>query len=456
MKKTFFSIFVILLSICLFGCGLAEPKAEAEAEQPQNDDVEEELEYTIENYGGISIAYRVVDEDREIDSDILDKCVDVFRNRLDVLGYTQAVILKSGKDTVYVQIPGVYDPEEIPTTLGSMGKLEFVDCDGKVLLDKTMVKNASENYGPVGDGIYDEHHIVIEFTSEGREAFARATAEVAKKPDGENYISITFDGSIISQPVVTQAITSDTCTISGDFTKETAKELATMINVESHICALQQIEVCGFEPSAEIQKKLDKENKKKFEDAFENFDDGYDTVKYLEIVGGDILVGRDDFVRNYELYLNELKLVQQAEKLGISMETTVELDTELVENIDLNDVGIVTDNLELFENLEYATFSECKIDVKKLSGMKHLKGLSFDCCSFENEKYFAELNQDTIDSITFLGSEIDWSLLEHLKDKVVVSGYSLAPLEDGNYTIVLENKTLEEYLSETETQAVTE
>ena len=47
--------------------------------------------------------------------------------------------------------------------------------------------------------------------------------------EGKNYISIQMDGKDISSPRVSEEINSDSCIISGDFTPETAQDLANKI-----------------------------------------------------------------------------------------------------------------------------------------------------------------------------------------------------------------------------------
>ena len=48
----------------------------------------------------------------------------------------------------------------------------------------------------------DRHHVVLEFTKEGKEKFTEATKQVAMRTDGLNYLSIQMDGEEISAPYV--------------------------------------------------------------------------------------------------------------------------------------------------------------------------------------------------------------------------------------------------------------
>ena len=54
-----------------------------------------------------------------------------------------------------------------------------------------------------------------------------------------------MDGEVISAPSVNEQITTDTVVVSGDFTQETATELANMINAGALPCELEILEIRG-------------------------------------------------------------------------------------------------------------------------------------------------------------------------------------------------------------------
>lgn len=183
--------------------------------------------------GGSSILFEAMPDESAEDFDMdlaLSKVETILRERLDANNYTEATIARVGDSQIRVEIPGIGKPEEASRLLGATAKLEFVDADGNVIFEGDKVKGAVANFGPTGNSLADEHHVVIEFTDEGKDAFAKATAAAAAKPEGSNYISITLDGTPISQPRVQEAINSNTCTISGSFTQESANELASLID----------------------------------------------------------------------------------------------------------------------------------------------------------------------------------------------------------------------------------
>lgn len=67
--------------------------------------------------------------------------------------------------------------------------------------------------------------VTLEFKEEAKEKWKQATQEQVRKR-----ISIFMDDEMISAPVVNEAIADGKCVISGDFTSETAVQLANQIN----------------------------------------------------------------------------------------------------------------------------------------------------------------------------------------------------------------------------------
>ena len=195
---------------------------------------EDAINKGLDLVGGSSILFEAKAPESEEDFDMelaMTKVETILRQRLDSLGYTEGVIARVGDNQIRVEVPGIDDPATASRTLGSTAKLEFIDADGNVIFEGDMVKGAVANYGPTGNSLSDEHHVVLQFTAEGTKLFAEATKNAASKiAEGKNYIAIVLDGSVISQPSVETTINSETCTISGSFDQDSAKELAGLID----------------------------------------------------------------------------------------------------------------------------------------------------------------------------------------------------------------------------------
>ena len=162
--------------------------------------------------------------------DQMDVVESIFQKRLITLGKTDARITKGETGKITVEIPAEYDTDKAAEILGSVAKLTFVDADGNVVLDgATDIKDASYQYAPVGTAGNAEPHVQVVFTKEAVAKFSEATKKAASAGEGKNYIGIKMDEETISEPRVEKQITEESCVISGNFTPESAQQLANQI-----------------------------------------------------------------------------------------------------------------------------------------------------------------------------------------------------------------------------------
>ena len=71
---------------------------------------------------------------------------------------------------------------------------------------------------------------------------------VAARTDGTNVMAIVMDDQVISAPSVSSKIDSDSCVISGSFTRDSATELANLINAGQIPFSLKQVELRSVGP----------------------------------------------------------------------------------------------------------------------------------------------------------------------------------------------------------------
>ena len=181
-------------------------------------------------------------------SDDMNSVQKVIRQRLTDKGFTEATVSLSGENRVTVEIPQITNPEEAVQTLGTTAQLTFLDADGKEWLSGSDIKKASYGYGNPTNGMSDQHYVEVQFTSEGRKKFAEATGSVAARTDGTNILYIMMDKQIISYPSVSEKIDNDSCVITGNFTRDSATELANLINAGQIPFSLKQVELRSVGP----------------------------------------------------------------------------------------------------------------------------------------------------------------------------------------------------------------
>lgn len=173
----------------------------------------------------------------------MDTVASMLRTRLDGLGYPEATVTRQGVKKVRIEIPSVSDPTKAAETLGSVAELKFVDYEGNEILKGADVKNAAAEYGATEEMGQSGHFVSLEFTDEGAKKFSEATGVAASLPEGQNVIGIMMDDVLISMPRVQQKITDTTCVITGDFTAEEAKSLASNIKSGQLPFSLAQAEL---------------------------------------------------------------------------------------------------------------------------------------------------------------------------------------------------------------------
>lgn len=183
----------------------------------------------IDLAGGSVITFRSSKQNpTDAEMDIVEA---IFNARLTNAGYTEARISRGNEGQITVEIPSVTNTDEAASLLGSTAKLTFQDADGNVVLDgATDIKGAEYKYGQTSNtASASQAYVQLTLTQEAVSKFAEATKTAAARSDGKNYISIVMDDNIISSPSVKQEINSETCIIEGNFTPETAQELANQI-----------------------------------------------------------------------------------------------------------------------------------------------------------------------------------------------------------------------------------
>ena len=182
-------------------------------------------------------------------SDDMNSVQKVIRQRLTDKGFTEATVSLSGENRVTVEIPQITNPEEAVQTLGTTAQLTFLDADGKEWLSGSDIKKASYGYGNPTNGMSDQHYVEVQFTSEGQKKFAEATGAVAARTDGTNQ-SVHRNGQpdhLVLRPFPRRSTT--TAVLSpATFTRDSATELANLINAGQIPFSLKQVELRSVGP----------------------------------------------------------------------------------------------------------------------------------------------------------------------------------------------------------------
>ena len=180
----------------------------------------------------------------EIKKSSLDQALEIVRRRIDEVGTNEPNILKRGSDRILVELPGLGDPMRIKNLLGKTANLSFRFVTQKTektfgtekLFFEDGIEEAvvSKRIILSGDNLLDAqprmdtqtNETVVNFNLDrvGAKRFAKATSNGIGKR-----LAIVLDGKIVSAPVIRSAIAGGSGQISGNFTFQSATDLALLL-----------------------------------------------------------------------------------------------------------------------------------------------------------------------------------------------------------------------------------
>ena len=189
--------------------------------------------------GGFEILYEVSPLDGQ-DMPEMSSVVSSVRKRVDVLGVNEPEITVEGDNRIRVQLAGVDNPEQARRIISSTANLTFRDVNDNLLMDATVLE---EGGASVAQDQYSNY--VVNLNLSDSNTFYQVTSQVAAMGSGQNLMvawldyeegesyaaeSRKEDPAYISAATVSEGINGDSAQISGNFTLESATELADLIN----------------------------------------------------------------------------------------------------------------------------------------------------------------------------------------------------------------------------------
>jgi SecD/SecF fusion protein len=200
------------------------------------------LRFTLTSDG---ISYRL--------SSAAAQSIEVIGRRINELGTTEPIIQRQGADRILVQVPGLQDPQRLKDILGQTAKLTFQ------MVDQSMpVQEAIQGRPPAGSSIMysvddppvpyliedrvivsgenlvdaqatfdqrtNESVVSFRFDNRGATRFGQATQQNVGR-----LFAIILDNQVISAPQIREPILGGTGQISGNFTPESANDLAVLL-----------------------------------------------------------------------------------------------------------------------------------------------------------------------------------------------------------------------------------
>ena len=173
-----------------------------------------------------------------------NQAIEIVRRRVDEVGTNEPNILKQGNNRILVELPGLEDPGRIKSLLGKTANLTFrfitqneEETFGTEKLfyeDGTQEAIVSKRIVLSGDNLIDAqpkmgnqtNQTVVYFNLDrvGAKKFAKATTTGVGKR-----LAIILDGKIISDPSIIEPIIGGSGQITGNFTFQSATDLALLL-----------------------------------------------------------------------------------------------------------------------------------------------------------------------------------------------------------------------------------
>ena len=201
-------------------------------------------QYVVENEKNSFMIYLSDYGEVLLNNSSLDQAIEIVRRRVDETGTNEPNILKRGNNRILVELPGLEDPTRIKSLLGKTANLTFQfisnnETDGfgteKLKFDNNLDEaTVSKRIILNGDNLIDakprmdaqSNETIVSFTLDrvGAKKFGKATTENVGKQ-----LAIILDGKIISAPSIREPIVGGSGQISGNFTFQSATDLALLL-----------------------------------------------------------------------------------------------------------------------------------------------------------------------------------------------------------------------------------
>jgi len=226
---------VVLVGLCIWGF------------------LSQSLKLGLDLQGGVHLVFEAQDTPQiKVIGDTLNRVQAIIDSRVNQLGITEPVIQREGERRLVVELPGYQkDPQSAIDLIGKTALLEFKDTgsrfveEGTKLTDApTVLAGADLKDAMVGYDQFGRPLVNVEFNDKGAKVFADFT----KKNIGK-YLAITLDGVVISCPVIRSEIPDGKGQIEGNFTLDSATQLAVLLRAGALPVPLKLIEMRRVGPS---------------------------------------------------------------------------------------------------------------------------------------------------------------------------------------------------------------
>jgi len=215
-----------------------------------------EFDLTVGDDGLVRFSYSAAGLTQRL-KQIVQQSIQVIDRRINDLGTTEPSIQQSGDGRILVEAPGLGDPQRLKDLIGQTAQLEFHMVDDEISADQAkqtppkpgitrfpdqtnanVIYEVDEGALMTGEDLADaqtafdqqtnEPVVNFRLTGGGAQKFGQVTTKNVGRP-----FAIVLDNVVISAPVIRQPILGGSGQISGNFTVESANNLAILLRAGS-------------------------------------------------------------------------------------------------------------------------------------------------------------------------------------------------------------------------------
>lgn len=208
---------------------------------------------------------------------LLEQSIEIVNRRVNEAGTKEPIIQRQGTDRIVVQVPGLADPSELKRLLGKTAKMTFhlvnesvsPDAAAQGILPSDTELLTSDDATEKREGLTQRYAVysqvalggenliganasfaegvpVVEF--QFNNAGAQKFGEITQNNIGKRF-AVVLDNKVITAPVIRSAILGGRGIIEGNFTVESAHELALLLRAGALPAPLNVIEERTVGPS---------------------------------------------------------------------------------------------------------------------------------------------------------------------------------------------------------------
>ena len=231
----------------------------------------------VEENNGVTRLYYSEAKMKQLQVKLLDQSIEIVNRRVNEAGTKEPIIQRQGTDRIVVQVPGLSDPSQLKHLLGKTAKMTFHlvneavspdDAARGVLPSDTELLTSDES--PEKAGGQPTHYPVFSQVALGGENLTHANAsfqdglpvvefqfntlgaqkfgDITRENVGKRF-AVVLDNKVITAPVIRTAILGGRGIIEGNFSVESANELAVLLRAGALPAPLSIIEERSVGPS---------------------------------------------------------------------------------------------------------------------------------------------------------------------------------------------------------------